>query len=61
MQVTNIKTRLEAEVHYSVAKDNQKKHIDHIDFALDLVDDIENYDDDMFIFYSRKVERMKRE
>ena len=61
MQVANIKTKLEAEVHYSVIKDEQKKHIDHINFALDLVEDIDNYNDGLFIFYSRKVERMKRE
>ena len=59
MQDENIKTRLEAEVLTNVPKDKQELHIEHIKFALDLVEDIENYDDDMFIFYSRKVERLR--
>ena len=59
MQDENIKTILEAEVHWSVPEDKQELHIEHIKFALDLVEDIDNYDDDMFIFYSRKVERLR--
>lgn len=57
----NIKTKLEAEVHWSIPKDKQELHIEHIKFALDLVDDVENYDDAMFVFYAKKVDRMRHE
>lgn len=65
MKPERIKETLEATVRYYAKKKNEEhlieKQLKHIDFALDLVDDIEDYDDAMFIHYSKIIERMKHE
>lgn len=70
MTPEKIKETLEITVRYYTQKKDEEhliekhlieKHLKHIDFALYLVDDIDDYDDAMFIHYSKIIERMKNE
>lgn len=59
MTYDDIEEELKKQVKEFIPEILHKHHNDHIDFALDLVDDISNYDDELFISYHKKIVRMR--
>lgn len=51
----------EVDCNISIHSANLDRHKQHILFALDMIDDIENYNDTLFVQYSRRIDRMRKQ
>lgn len=54
-----IKRELFEEVDYNIPIYSNILHRQHILLALDMIDDVDNYDDTLFVQYSRRIDKMR--